>query len=97
MIATLSWLKKHLKTSANLNQIVEKLTSIGLEVEEIKQGVGELSHFKIAKIIKAQKHPNADKLKLCEVSIGKGDLIKLVCGAKNANMIHAIGNCVRRY
>ena len=84
MIATLSWLKKHLKTSANLNQIVEKLTSIGLEVEEIKQGVGELSHFKIAKIIKAQKHPNADKLKLCEVSIGKGDLIKVVCGAKNA-------------
>ena len=55
MIATLSWLKKHLKTSANLNQIVEKLTSIGLEVEEIKQGVGELA---ILKLLKLLKHKN---------------------------------------
>ncbi len=84
MIATLSWLKMHLKTNANLSQIVEKLTSIGLEVEEIKQNSGELGQFKIAKIINVQKHPNADKLRLCEVSIGKGDLIKVVCGAKNA-------------
>ena len=51
MIATLSWLKMHLKTNANLSQIVEKLTSIGLEVEEIKQNSGELGQFKIAKII----------------------------------------------
>ena len=84
MIITLPWLKEHLKTKANENEIIEKLTNIGLEVEGIKENTGELDKFKIAKIIKAEKHPNADKLKVCEVSIGGRETLKVVCGAPNA-------------
>ena len=84
MIITLSWLKDHLSTNANLKKIIDKLTGIGLEVEEINESQRELSDFKIAKVLKAQKHPNADKLKLCEVSLGNSQCIKVVCGATNA-------------
>ena len=84
MIITLSWLKNHLSTSANLEKIIDKLTSIGLEVEGIKESQGELSDFKIAKVLKAEKHPNADKLKVCDVSIGEKEILKVVCGAPNA-------------
>ena len=85
MIITLSWLKNHLTTSLNLEKIINKLTDIGLEVEAVKEAQNELSDFKIAKVLKAEKHPNADKLKLCEVSIGNNnDIKKVVCGAQNA-------------
>ena len=84
MIITLSWLKDHLSTNANLGKIIDKLTGIGLEVEGIKDNQDELSNFKVAKILKAEKHPNADKLKLCDVSLGNNKIIKVVCGAANA-------------
>ena len=84
MIITLPWLKEHLKTKANQNEIIDKLTSIGLEVEGVKESSGELSVFKIAKILKAEKHPNADKLKVCDVSVGGRETFKVVCGAPNA-------------
>ena len=84
MIITLPWLKEHLKTNANESEIIDKLTNIGLEVEGLKENSSELSKFKIAKIIKAEKHPNADKLKVCDVSIGGKEIIKVVCGAPNA-------------
>ena len=84
MILTLSWLKNHLNTKASINEIIEKLTNIGLEVEGIKEGSGNLSEFKIAKILKTEKHPNADKLKLCDVTIGGSSVVKVVCGAENA-------------
>ena len=84
MIITLPWLKEHLKTNANENEIINKLTNIGLEVESVKENSGELSEFKIAKIIKVEKHPNADKLKVCDVNIGKTETLKVVCGAPNA-------------
>ena len=84
MIITLPWLKEHLKTKASENEVINKLTNIGLEVENVKENSGELSEFKIAKIIKAEKHPNADKLKVCDVSIGGKELFKVVCGAPNA-------------
>jgi len=83
MIITLSWLKDHLSTNANLGKIIDKLTGIGLEVEGIRESQGELSDFKIAKVLKVEKHPNADKLKLCEVSLGNSITIKVVCGATN--------------
>ena len=79
MIITLSWLKDHLITNANLEKIIDKLTSIGLEVEGIKESQSELSNFKIAKVLKAEKHPNADKLKLCQVSLGNSKTYKVVC------------------
>ena len=84
MIITLPWLKEHLKTKANEREIIERLTNIGLEVEAIKENSDELSKFKIAKIIKVEKHPNADKLKVCDVSLGNKETFKVVCGAPNA-------------
>jgi phenylalanyl-tRNA synthetase beta chain len=83
MRLTISWLKKHLNTKASLDQIVTALTNIGLEVEEVIQQNKNLELFKIAKILKAEKHPNADKLKVCDVDIG-GKVEKVVCGAANA-------------
>ena len=84
MITSLSWLKNHLSTKANIKQIVERLTEIGLEVESLKSPNSELDNFVICKVIKSQKHPNADKLKLCDVDVGKENLLKVVCGAPNA-------------
>ena len=84
MIITFSWLKEHLKTNAKETEIIDKLTNIGLEVEGTKENLDELSDFKIAKILKVEKHPNADKLKVCDVSIGGKEVLKVVCGAPNA-------------
>ena len=83
MRLTISWLKKHLNIKASLDQTVTALTNIGLEVEEVIQQNKNLELFKIAKILKAEKHPNADKLKVCDVDIG-GKVEKVVCGAANA-------------
>ena len=83
MKITSSWLKGHLKTNANLEKIVSTLNNIGLEVESV--GAEDRSNFFLAaKIIKAEKHPNADKLKLCDVDIGSGKIQKVVCAASNA-------------
>ena len=84
MITSLSWLKNHLSTKASLKQVVERLTEIGLEVESVKSPGNELDNFTICKVVKSQKHPNADKLKLCDVDIGEGNIVKVVCGALNA-------------
>ena len=84
MIITIPWLKEHLKTKASETQITDKLINIGLEVESIKEKSDQLKEFRIAKIVKAQKHPNADKLKVCDVSLGGNEIFKVVCGAPNA-------------
>ena len=84
MIITIPWLKEHLETKASQTDLINKLTDIGLEVEGIKENSGELGEFRIAKIIKAEKHPNADKLKVCDVSLGGKKNVKVVCGAPNA-------------
>ena len=84
MIITIPWLKEHLKTSAKENEIINRLTNIGLEVEGVKEISGEMGKFKIAKVLKAEKHPNADKLKVCDVTIGGKEILKVVCGAPNA-------------
>ena len=84
MIITIPWLKEHLKTSAKESEIINQLTNIGLEVEDVRENSGEMGKFKIAKILKAEKHPNADKLKVCDVTIGGKEILKVVCGASNA-------------
>ena len=84
MIITIPWLKEHLKTTAKESEIINQLTNIGLEVEEVKENSGQMSKFKIAKVLKAEKHPNADKLKVCDVTIGGKEILKVVCGAPNA-------------
>ena len=84
MKITINWLKEHLDTKFNESQIIDKLTGIGLEVESVVNQSGELDNFIVAKILKAEKHPDADRLKVCDVDIGLGDPIKVVCGAPNA-------------
>ena len=84
MIITIPWLKEHLNTRAKESEIIDHLTNIGLEVEGVKENFGEMSVFKVAKILKVEKHPNADKLKICDVSIGDKEILKVVCGAPNA-------------
>ena len=83
MKITSSWLKDHLKTNANIEKIVSTLNNIGLEVESVGSA-DKNNFFFVAKIIKAEKHPNADKLKLCDVDIGSGKIVKVICGATNA-------------
>ncbi len=81
---TLPWLKDHLETDASLAEIVDKLTMIGLEVENVEDKADLLKPFVIASVISAEKHPNADRLKVCVVDIGDGKPIQVVCGAPNA-------------
>ena len=85
MKITYDWLKDHLQTKNSENQLLQKLTDIGLEVEGVENSISDLDEFIVAKILKVEKHPNADRLKVCEVNIGKNELIKVVCGALNAN------------
>ncbi|RMB51936.1 phenylalanyl-tRNA synthetase beta subunit [Sphingomonas sp. PP-CE-3A-406] len=80
---TLSWLKQHLETTATLDQIVEALTRIGLEVESVENPGEKLAAFKIAKVLSAERHPQADKLQILSVDAGNGPL-QVVCGAPNA-------------
>jgi len=81
---TLSWLKEHLETDASLEEIVERLTMIGLEVEEVTNRADRLAPFTIAKVIEAGPHPNADRLKVLTVDAGDGKPLQIVCGAPNA-------------
>jgi phenylalanyl-tRNA synthetase beta chain len=80
---TLSWLKDYLDTSATVDDIAEGLVGVGLEVEEISNGAATLKDFTVAYVRKAEKHPNADKLRLCEVETKDG-VKQVVCGAPNA-------------
>ncbi len=80
---TLSWLKEHLETDATLDAIAEALTRIGLEVEGIHNPGDALAAFKVAKVLTAERHPQADKLQVLSVDAGDGPL-QVVCGAPNA-------------
>lgn len=80
---TLSWLKDHLDTDASLDEIVERLTMIGLEVESVDDKAS-LKPFVIARVLTAEKHPDADKLKVLSVDTGSGAPVQVVCGAPNA-------------
>ena len=81
---TLSWLKDHLDTSASLDEIVTTLTMIGLEVERVEDKAKEYAPFKVAQILEAVQHPNADRLRVCKVDNGTGAPLQIVCGAPNA-------------
>jgi len=81
---TLSWLKEHLETVEPLATIVDKLTMIGLEVERVEDKAALLKPFVIANVISAEKHPNADRLRVCMVDTGDGKPVQVVCGAPNA-------------
>jgi phenylalanyl-tRNA synthetase beta chain len=80
---TLSWLKEHLETAATLEQVLVALTDIGLEVEGVENPAEKLSGFRIAKVLTAAPHPQADKLQVLSVDAGDGPM-QVVCGAPNA-------------
>ncbi|WP_435149018.1 phenylalanine--tRNA ligase subunit beta [Candidatus Pelagibacter bacterium nBUS_32] len=84
MKITFDWLKDHLDTKLKEDKLLEQLTSIGLEVESVENLSAGLDLFKIAKILKTEKHPNADRLKVCDVDVGEKEIKKVVCGAPNA-------------
>ncbi len=80
---TLDWLKDHLDTSKELKTITDTLTNIGLEIESVEDKSEDFKNFTVAKVLKAEKHPDADKLKVCQVKTINGDF-QVVCGASNA-------------
>lgn len=80
---TLSWLREHLDTQASAAEIVEAMTMAGLEVEHVEDPASKLAAFSVAKIVEAVKHPNADKLRVCQVDTRDGRK-EIVCGAPNA-------------
>ena len=84
MKITFDWLKDHLNTNLKEEKLLEQLTKIGLEVETVESLSAGNELFKVAKIVKTEKHPNADRLKVCDVDIGEKELKKVVCGAANA-------------
>jgi phenylalanyl-tRNA synthetase beta chain len=81
---TLNWLKEHLDTPASLDDIVEALTRVGLEVEGVDNPGEKLAAFKVAKVLTAERHPQADKLQVLTVDTGDGAPLQVVCGAPNA-------------
>ena len=85
---TVDWLKDHLDTKKNDNELIEKLTDVGLEVENFDNLSSDLESFKVAKILNAEKHPNADRLRICDVDIGEKNTVKVVCGAPNACLLY---------
>lgn len=80
---TLSWLKEHLDTTASVDEIAEALTDLGLEVEEVVNPAAKLSAFTLAKVVHAEQHPDADRLRVCKVMTDEGEK-QIVCGAPNA-------------
>ncbi|KRS11773.1 phenylalanyl-tRNA synthetase subunit beta, partial [Roseovarius atlanticus] len=80
---TLSWLKDHLETTASVAEIAEALTDLGLEVEEISNPGERLADFTIGKVVSAEKHPDADRLRVCQVETDEG-VKQIICGAPNA-------------
>src|SRR5690606_670641 len=85
MKLTLSWRKDHLDTKPSVDEIAEKLSGIGLEVESVDNPAAKLGAFRTARIVEAKKHPNADKLQVVQVEVEPGKPpLEVVCGAPNA-------------
>jgi len=81
---SLTWLKDYLETDATLAEICDALNAIGLEVEGVEDPADKLAGFRVAKVLTAARHPDADKLQVLTVDTGEGDPLQVVCGAPNA-------------
>jgi phenylalanyl-tRNA synthetase beta chain len=79
-----NWLRSHVPTQANRDELTATLTAIGLEVEEVVALGDSLQHVVVARIVEAVRHPEADRLQVCKVDAGQGELLQIVCGAPNA-------------
>jgi phenylalanyl-tRNA synthetase beta chain len=84
MKTTLSWLKTHLDTEAGVGEIAERLVMLGHDVESVEDRTAALRDFVVARVVKAEPHPNADRLRVCIVDAGNGSEVQVVCGAPNA-------------
>src|SRR5581483_6880807 len=82
---SLEWLRQHLETDASAQEIADKLTAIGLEVEGVSNPAEALAPFLVAKVLTAERHPQADKLQVLTVDAGTGEAVQVVCGAPNAH------------
>jgi phenylalanyl-tRNA synthetase beta chain len=80
---TLSWLKDHLETAASLQELTTRMSAIGLDVEGVDDPAARLAAFRVARVVEAKQHPNADRLRVCQVDTGQG-VVEVVCGAPNA-------------
>src|SRR5579863_3423581 len=80
---TLSWLKRHLDTAATVAEVAEAMTMAGLEVEHVDDPAAKLAAFSVARVVEAVQHPNADRLRVCQVETKDGRK-EIVCGAPNA-------------
>jgi phenylalanyl-tRNA synthetase beta chain len=89
----LSWLKQHLDTTADAGTIARALTALGLEIESVSDASAALSAFRVARVLTAERHPQADKLQVLSVDLGDGTPLQVVCGAPNARagMIGVLG------
>ena len=81
---SLSWLRAHLDTDASVEALCERLSAIGLEVEGVEDPGAALAPFRVARVVDAVQHPNADRLRVCTVDAGGGETVQVVCGAPNA-------------
>src|SRR5690606_33944537 len=79
-----NWLRQHVQTDASRERLVEVLTAIGLEVEDVTALGESLDGVVVARIVSAEKHPEADRLQVCQVDAGGEALLQIVCGAPNA-------------
>ena len=79
-----NWLRQHVKTGATREQLAATLTAIGLEVEELTPLGDGLDGVVVARIVGCAKHPEADRLQVCQVDAGNGAMLQIVCGAPNA-------------
>src|SRR6478609_9978088 len=82
MKITLNWLRQYVEFDYSAEQLAERLTMLGIEVESIKKQAGEFEGVVVAQVLSRDKHPNADKLSLCRVNDGQGER-QIVCGADN--------------
>ena len=85
---TINWLKDHLDTKYNDEKIIDKLTNVGLEVESFESQSSEQDQFYIAKILNSESHPNADRLRVCDVDIGVKNIVKDITALKKKGTVN---------
>ena len=82
---TLSWLRTHFESSAPIDDMTKTLNAIGLEVDAVSRPAEHLEGFRVAEILRVRRHPDADRLQVCDVAAGEGfENVQVVCGARNA-------------
>ena len=85
MKISLNWLRNYIDISLSVNDLVKGLTDLGIEVESVEDQQKKLDKFVIGKVLERSKHPNADKLSVCKVDAGTGEILNIVCGAPNVD------------